>query len=268
VKRLSSDASLTTSSSPPRIQPVDATRANLLSTPPSRPRNHDPGDVTPGGWSTAATPGTPGVPNVSVFDGDMAANDGQTESLGQAGRPWDNGEMEGQDPNNPAQPAPTLFPPKKSVTFAPSTTSDESSSTPPPPTLSFEPTKNRDATSPNLQQNVDELSPGLVPRHIRPFVHPDPPGQTISPFSLSPHLLPQGGTPPILPSASTHYPHSNLSVSSPPPPVQISTKHVELTPALVAKAQKHCRFAISALDYEDAEHAKKELKEALALLGG
>jgi len=41
---------------------------------------------------------------------------------------------------------------------------------------------------------------------------------------------------------------------SPPPPV------TELTPTLIAKAQKHCRFAISALDYEDAEQAKKELR--------
>jgi len=48
---------------------------------------------------------------------------------------------------------------------------------------------------------------------------------------------------------------------SPPPPV------TELTPTLIAKAQKHCRFAISALDYEDAEQAKKELRAALAILG-
>jgi vacuolar protein sorting-associated protein VTA1 len=43
---------------------------------------------------------------------------------------------------------------------------------------------------------------------------------------------------------------------------------VELTPGLIAKAQKHCRFAISSLDYEDAEQARKELRAALALLGG
>jgi vacuolar protein sorting-associated protein VTA1 len=43
---------------------------------------------------------------------------------------------------------------------------------------------------------------------------------------------------------------------------------VELTPGLIAKAQKHCRFAISSLDYEDAEQARKELRAALTLLGG
>jgi vacuolar protein sorting-associated protein VTA1 len=36
---------------------------------------------------------------------------------------------------------------------------------------------------------------------------------------------------------------------------------------LIAKVQKHCRFAISALEYEDAEQAKKELRTALEALG-
>jgi vacuolar protein sorting-associated protein VTA1 len=42
----------------------------------------------------------------------------------------------------------------------------------------------------------------------------------------------------------------------------------DLTPQLIAKAQKHCRFAISALDYEDADQARKELRAALAVLEG
>jgi vacuolar protein sorting-associated protein VTA1 len=49
--------------------------------------------------------------------------------------------------------------------------------------------------------------------------------------------------------------------------VKPSIASVELTPSVIAKAQKHCRFAISALDYEDAEQARKELRMALALLG-
>jgi vacuolar protein sorting-associated protein VTA1 len=51
-----------------------------------------------------------------------------------------------------------------------------------------------------------------------------------------------------------------LHPSAPPPPP------LELTPEIIAKAQKRCRYAISALDYEDAETARKELREALALL--
>jgi len=42
---------------------------------------------------------------------------------------------------------------------------------------------------------------------------------------------------------------------------------MELTSTQIAKAQKHCRFAISALEYEDAEQARKELRAALAVLG-
>jgi vacuolar protein sorting-associated protein VTA1 len=47
------------------------------------------------------------------------------------------------------------------------------------------------------------------------------------------------------------------------PPVEL-----ELTPGIIAKTQKHCRFAISALDYEDVVQARKELRAALAVLGG
>ncbi|KAJ3564582.1 hypothetical protein NP233_g8202 [Leucocoprinus birnbaumii] len=57
-------------------------------------------------------------------------------------------------------------------------------------------------------------------------------------------------------------------IAVPPAPAAISPPQVELTPQLIARAQKHCRFAISSLDYEDAEQAKKELRTALALLGG
>ncbi|KAI6136340.1 Vta1 like-domain-containing protein [Pisolithus sp. B1] len=42
----------------------------------------------------------------------------------------------------------------------------------------------------------------------------------------------------------------------------------EVSPSMVAMAQKHCRFAISSLDYEDVEQARKELLLALDLLGG
>jgi vacuolar protein sorting-associated protein VTA1 len=41
----------------------------------------------------------------------------------------------------------------------------------------------------------------------------------------------------------------------------------ELTPLITAKAQKHARFAISALDYDDVVTARKELRNALSLLG-
>lgn len=36
----------------------------------------------------------------------------------------------------------------------------------------------------------------------------------------------------------------------------------------IANVQKHARWAISALNYEDVETARKELRLALAMLGG
>lgn len=78
-----------------------------------------------------------------------------------------------------------------------------------------------------------------------------PPASINNPVS-SPYI---GSYAPKPPSPPTHY------AAAPPPPV-------ELTPSLISKAQKHCRYAISALEYEDAEQARKELRTALALLGG
>lgn len=64
------------------------------------------------------------------------------------------------------------------------------------------------------------------------------------------------------PSAA-YNPYGAASVPAPPPP----TPPFELTPAIIAKAQKHCRYAISSLEYEDVEQARKELRAALKVLG-
>jgi vacuolar protein sorting-associated protein VTA1 len=50
-------------------------------------------------------------------------------------------------------------------------------------------------------------------------------------------------------------------MSAPPAPVALTRKQVE-------QAQKHGKWAVSALDYDDYETAKTELRKALALLGG
>ena len=87
-----------------------------------------------------------------------------------------------------------------------------------------------------------------------------------SPPSTIPYLTgtPYASAPPSAQSPSMPY----ASAPPPPPPLLGASPPPELTPGLIAKAQKHCRFAISALDYEDAEQARKELRSALAILGG
>ncbi|KAF8078901.1 DUF605-domain-containing protein [Lyophyllum atratum] len=99
---------------------------------------------------------------------------------------------------------------------------------------------------------------GAPPTHI-----PPPSMQNDDPYYSSPHA-----SAPQLPP--TH--HSIYTPSAPPPPQHYAPPSpppaFDLTPTIVAKAQKHCRFAISALDYEDAEQARKELRNALMILGG
>ncbi|KAH9178792.1 Vta1 like-domain-containing protein [Lactarius sanguifluus] len=87
-----------------------------------------------------------------------------------------------------------------------------------------------------------------------------------SPPSTVPYLTgtPYASAPPPPPPPSVPY----APVPPPPPSLLGTSPPPELTPGLIAKAQKHCRFAISALDYEDAEQARKELRSALAILGG
>jgi vacuolar protein sorting-associated protein VTA1 len=288
------------------MNPADITRANELHTPPSRSR-HD-GEVTPGSWSTAATPGSPigpgefGTPN---FEGKgPIVEQGTPSGKGKGSSRLRNtlvNDDSSEDGSTPPSNGGLLFPPKKTVTFTPSAVGGFSSTTespPPSPTLDPLPDPGEDvnrvlASKHGLDAAHQGFPPGFIPPppNVRSLVNHAYLGQTISPFSLSPHILPQDASPQAPPPASTNLipgipglpaashpaylpnqkPPQHPSTTPlalhfqqpPPPPVAL-----ELTPNLIAKAQKHCRFAISALDYEDGEQARKELRAALALLGG
>ena len=104
-------------------------------------------------------------------------------------------------------------------------------------------------------------SPSQLLPHNAP---PDDPSYLMdSPYASAPPLPPQPSAPPLAPPPSTPY----VQIPRPPPPPPEPSPTPELTPSLIAKAQKHCRFAISSLDYEDVEQARKELHAALAILG-
>ena len=61
----------------------------------------------------------------------------------------------------------------------------------------------------------------------------------------------------------------NVASSPPqPPPPIASAPPLQLTPQQITQAQKHCRYAISALDYEDFVRAKKDLLDALRIIEG
>lgn len=100
---------------------------------------------------------------------------------------------------------------------------------------------------------------GPVEHGIRPSI-----GSPSSPiFPIIPSAPPLPPQPPVMPPQVPVY-----FIRPPSPPAQERDIETELTPAVIAKAQKHARFAISALDYEDVEQSRKELRTALAILGG
>ncbi|KAH8102558.1 Vta1 like-domain-containing protein [Cristinia sonorae] len=237
-------------STPSTFDPVSPSMPPSLNSaylgPDALHANLDP--KTPQSWSTVATPGTPGI---SRFDPDDIVAEGN--STPPARRAWVSGEMEGRNSDSEPEEDSLLSRPGTVQTASYSTgtsmstnegnslgttpaTSTETEGDPfevtviPPPVPSAPP--------------IDRLPPGFVPSPPTQFSPPPPPAPTVS------RQVPQQPSPVL-----------------PPPPV-VAVAPVVLTPSLVAKTQRHCKFAISALDYEDAETAKKELRAALALLGG
>ncbi|KAL6310127.1 Vta1 like-domain-containing protein [Sparassis latifolia] len=175
---------------------------------------------SPGGWSTVATPGTPG--RFLGTDGDARrAHVRFSRSLSaEAPSPRVNGE---QDP------------------FA---ACAATSSVPPQSPYAPHP-------GPSAPPDPGFPSTSIAPERGTPPLDPFPAGFIPSP-PISQHM-------PVSPPVQYALPPEAAVVAAPP---------VELNPVLIGRAQKHCKFAISALDYEDVEQAKKELREALKMLGG
>ena len=106
--------------------------------------------------------------------------------------------------------------------------------------------------------------PGAVPTHAETYTLPPtdpavniPPQPPIQPYQ---QLTPPMQHPPPQMINSFVPPQPPPSAPIPPPP--------QLTPQQIAQAQKHCRYAISALDYEDFERARQDLLDALKIVGG
>lgn len=117
-----------------------------------------------------------------------------------------------------------------------------------PTTLDAPPSPTRSNSPPKVYSGPESIyAPSPVANHVVAGYSPVPPPPPLESYIYAPS--PHRNSPPRV-----------LHPSAPPPPP------LELTPEIIAKAQKRCRYAISALDYEDAETARKELREALALL--
>ncbi|KIK70690.1 hypothetical protein GYMLUDRAFT_32731 [Collybiopsis luxurians FD-317 M1] len=229
-------------SSPPPI--LDELPSPQPFTPPRNllginPANIDP--ISPGNWSTAATPGA-GTAQGTPTDDSPLRTDWLPESPTPGAR---------HKPRSGSQSSADSVDSQQSFGSPESRRRKTSIS---PKKVHFSATaKSGPLPTPDTVPSAPEWST-LPPPPIHPpsFQAPVPPNNYVP-------------TQPTLPSATSYNAHPH---PSPPAPASIMPQQVELNPSVIAKAQKHCRFAISALDYEDAEQAKKELRAALAILGG
>ncbi|PPQ82643.1 hypothetical protein CVT25_007572 [Psilocybe cyanescens] len=259
-------------------------------------------DGSPETWSTTSTPGieassdvyTIGTPTPSTANYDRDSIPPSTSGISQAKHHWDategsrtkkrsgSGSSSNTLSSNGTKGNRAWTSEELGVKHTPSST---------PPKTAFK------SGSPDSDKKV-HFSPSTIgsPSHAKSgspkeYLGPSSIYAPASPTALAPVDIyqshstthPSVQSPPSLqPSSSPPRPYIYTPPPPPPPPTQISPTRVtgkssypngpppafELTPGLIAKAQKHCRFAISALDYEDAEQARKELRAALALLGG
>lgn len=220
--------------SPEQSIPIDPTRGW-----PGLPSRFDSDPSSPGNWSTVATPGT----------ADLRMTDSSTSpppSDQDPQRAMVSGELEGL-PEQPATPEESLFgdphtrrptqlPPGQASAQLPSQPSEHGSILP----SEIPPTHTETYTVPPIDPAIS--------------ISPQPPIQSFQQIS-SPMRVPTQQPPPQV----------TRNVVPPPPP---PTVPIPLTPKQIAQAQKHCRYAMSALDYEDFERARQDLLDALKIIGG
>ncbi|KAF8846042.1 DUF605-domain-containing protein [Paxillus ammoniavirescens] len=287
VTRTSSSRSPKRQSPPPSISPDDIARANRLPIHPGEGK-HDDAALSPGRWSTTATPGfdlvrTPGLDSVGNVGGSTGGwrEDSVDPFTRAAARTsgtklrtaWVSTEMEGamSDEDPVRDPVLSAESSRGRARFSPareSITSIEAI----PPLFPHIPTSPSTPRSSSLRSSPPRSSP---PRSSPPRSSPSvalsnlPPGFVPTTLSSSPSApsFVAPPPPPPMPSRPAVPPPSAPAFITPFVPAP-APRAVELTPSVIAKAQRHCRFAISSLDYEDPEHAIKELRAALETLGG
>ncbi|KAG6380887.1 Vta1 like-domain-containing protein [Boletus reticuloceps] len=257
-------------SPPPAISPADIARANRLHLGEDK---HDNEALSPGRWSTTATPGFD-LARTSGLDSTAGSSDSMnnwhehivdpmTRAEAHAGSSklrtaWVSTEMEGAASDDEHVEDFTLS--RGRVRFSLDTPGRSS----PPSRASASPLfLAQDVASPPLI--LADLPPGFVPTGVpsyAPAAEFGSPRAGSASFVVSPPPpVPAFPAPPMSSIASPTLTDSILVPAYPPP------REAELTPKAIAKAQKHCRFAISALDYEDPQHAIRELRAALETLG-
>ncbi|KAF9270620.1 DUF605-domain-containing protein [Marasmius fiardii PR-910] len=243
--------------SPPPM--LDDIPSQQLAPPPAHLGLGVPSDLSsPGSWSTAATPGTTTVSGTPLED---VSNTGPIlNSFPALGQSWDHGRLPTVDYDVSKSALPTHARSGSNDSNATGNGGDASGrprrDSNSPKRVHFEPQQPQAPhRAPSPPASFD---PALLGYPSAPALHSETHNSHPSPH------LPFQPVPPPPPSAPAKPPLPPVQALAP----EIPATDVELTPAVIAKAQKHCRFAISSLDYEDAVQARKELRTALAILGG
>ncbi|KAI4266788.1 MAG: hypothetical protein L6R38_008548 [Xanthoria sp. 2 TBL-2021] len=159
-----------------------------------------------------------------------------------------NGQTRGHDSSSgPDLPDASSLPPPMpfGTSGPPISPSEESSPSLPPPSFNYNQKSAPSAPSVPFSPHVPGIAPFQAPGYPQPS---------------APSIQPQPTPAPLRQTAP------------PPPPASFSQQPLHAPPAVVdeeamLKAQKHARWAISALNFEDVNTAVKELRGALASLG-
>lgn len=158
-----------------------------------------------------------------------------------------------------------LPPPPAGAAWSQSQPSPEAS---PPPTAWSQPPAN-----PPPASGWTQASTGFAPSH-QPFMPPTGPPT----FSMSTPSTAAVASPPVSPPTNPYYmnmaptahtaqPSAHSVVPTPASYAPAQSSGVVVDEAAMVNAQKHAKWAISALNFEDVNTAVKELRRALELLG-
>ena len=133
------------------------------------------------------------------------------------------------------------------------------------------------APGPKAPEDFESFPPPVLDEPPSDYYRQGPPHPTQQPHvHYAPQIPPQQSTfqqpPPqqYQPPPQQYHapPQQHITPPAPvPAPAQINTGKLNTDDVAIAKAQKHARWAISALNFEDAETAVRELRDALKTLG-
>lgn len=237
-----------------------SSRENVSNTTPSRTDSY-----ASGAWSTVATPGVADEEgrekHFDLSKGSPLPSAPPLSPKSPTGdRDRKNVRFAGPDgaPLSPAQTHITVD--SYDTPDAPPPTTATSSPTTPMPPANFQiPGGNSTSSDPSSRARGDSFSSSSRPSNAGGN------GQGVTfPSAPPPSLATAPSAPPVVPQ-----PHG-LGLSSPPPsaPPMPALTSAPPTRKQVEQTQKHARWAISALEFDDIETARSELRKALATIGG